>query len=181
MSILAVYADSQLQVPIKVLTHLEDILPILTSAGVSLKTVGESIPDSRTITATQAIEVSGELLATMGVELSQEFAEVLELKGPPGYVEAAADQQHTEQMLAGDSFWLFLDGAATLCMHHDGRLLVLGCRRGDLLELPEGMAHWLVPVTARHCLIVRIGRYKGALSAGPTGDDIASRYPVLEL
>lgn len=181
MSILAVYSDSQLQVPVKVLTHLEDIVPILASSGVSLKTVAQNLLNKRMMTEMQAIEISGELLAIIGVESTMAFAEVLELQGPPGYAEAPADQGESEQVLTGDSLWLFLDGAATLCIHHDGKLLVLSCRRGDLLALPAGRAHWAVPVTGRRCLVVRRGRNADALSARLTGDDIANRYPVLEL
>lgn len=181
MSILAVYSDSQLQVPVKVLTHLEDILPILANSGVSLKTIQQSMPDKGMISAAQAVEISGELLTTLGVEERMEFAEVLELEGPPGYVEAPADSGESEQVLAGDSLWLFLDGAATLCIHHDGKLLVLSCRRGDLLALPAGRAHWSVPVTGRRCLVVRRGRDADALASRPTGDNIASRLALLEL
>lgn len=181
MTILAVYQDDQLQVPDMVLTHDEDILPILATVGVSLRSVEQSLPAMRTVTAEHALEISGELLAAKRVEPDVKFAEVLQLKGPPGYVEAPEGEGQSEQVLAGDSQWLFLDGVATLCVHHGKKLLVLGCRRGDLLSLPAGIAHWAVPMTGRECMIVRGGLDENALSATPTGDDIADRYPALEL
>ncbi|WP_373186802.1 hypothetical protein [Halopseudomonas sp.] len=181
MTILAVYQDDQLQVPVKVLTHTEDITPILAEANVLLQTVEQSLPVRRMMTAAQALELSGELLEANRVEQDMEFAEVLELKGPPGYAETPEGTGQSEQILAGDSLWLFLDGVATVCIHHGDKLLVLGCRCGDLLGLPAGTSHWVVPVTGRQCLIIRSGRDENALLATPTGDDIADRYPVLEL
>lgn len=181
MAILAVYSDDQLQVPVKVLTHMEDILPILGLADVSLETVEQNWPAGSMMDAAQAVEVAGELLATIGVLTDREFVEVLELEGPPGYAEVPAEDGPSEQTLAGDSLWLFLDGVATLCIHHGEKLLVLGCRRGDLLALPAGIAHWTAPVTGRQCLIARSGSSAEALSGTLTGSDIASRYPVLEL
>lgn len=181
MAILAVYQDNQLQVPVKVLTHMEDIQPILATAGVSLQIVEQSLPPERIMSAPQALEISGELLAAIRVEHDMEYAEVLQLEGPPGYAEVSAAEGQQEQVLAGDSLWLFLDGVATLCIHHGEELLVLGCRRGDLLGLPAGLAHWAVPATARKCLIVRSGHDVNALQASSTGSDIAGRYPVLEL
>jgi len=181
MAILAVYADDQLQMPTKVLTHTEDILPALADAGVMLQTLEQQWPARSMMEGAQALRIAGELLASVGVEQNMEFAEVLELEGPPGYAEVVADEGASEQTLAGDSLWLFLDGAATLCIHHGEKLLVLGCRRGDLLALPAGIAHWTAPVTGRQCLIVRGGAHAEALSGASTGSDIASRYPVLEL
>lgn len=181
MTILAVYQDDELQVPGKVLTHAEDIVPILATAGVSLQTTEQSLPKGRIISAAQALEISGELLATIRVERRMEFVEVLMLEGPPGYAEIPAEEVQGEQVLAGDSLWLFLDGVAMVCIHHDEKLLVLGCRRGDLLGLPAGIAHWTVPVTGRQCVIVRSARDAEALVSRLTGNDIARRYPVLEL
>lgn len=181
MTILAVYQDDELQVPGKVLTHAEDIVPILATAGVSLQTLEQSLPKGRMISAAQALEISDELLATIRVEQRMEFVEVLTLEGPPGYAEIPVGEGQSEQVLAGDSLWLFLDGVVTVCIHHGEKLLVLGCRRGDLLCLPEGIAHWTVPVTGRQCVIVRSARDADALIGRPTGNDIARRYPVLEL
>ena len=181
MAILAVYSDEQLQVPVKVLTHQEDILPILADAGIVLQIVEQSWPPRSMMDAAKVIEVASELLTRIRVQPHRECVEVLELEGPPGYAEVPAEEGPSEQTLAGDSLWLFLDGVATLCIHHADRLLVLGCRRGDLLALPAGTAHWAVPVTGRQCLIARSGSCAEALSSTPTGSDIASRYPVLEL
>lgn len=181
MAILAVYSDDQLQVPVKVLTHMEDIVPILAATGTSLQAIEQSWPARSMMDAAQAMEICGELLARIRVEHDREFLEVLELEGPPGYAEVPAADGPEEQTLAGDSLWLFLDGVATVCIHHGETLLVLGCRRGDLLALPAGTAHWTVPVTGRQCLIVRSGAGADALSCTATGSDIASRYPVLEL
>ena len=181
MTILAVYQDSQLQIPVKVLTHYEDIMPILSAAGISFKSLEQALPDRSMISVERAAEVSSELLALSGVEEEVGHFEVMQLQGPPGYAELSGEEAQSEQVLVGDSLWLFLDGAATLCLHHDGLLLVLGCRRGDLLGLPSGLAHWAVPVTARRCLLVRSASEPGALLSKPTGDDIAVRYPVLEL
>lgn len=181
MTILAVYQDDQLQLPSKVLTHTEDILPFLDAAGVSLQTTVPSWPKGGTISTAQALELSGELLATIGVEQSMEFAEVLTLEGPPGYEEGPAGDGQGEQSLAGDSLWLFIEGVATMCIHHGDTLLVLGCRSGDLLSLTKGVAHWAVPMTGRQCVIVRSARDAKALASSPTGNDIARRYSVLEL
>ena len=181
MTILAVYQDDQLQVPGKVLTHMEDIVPILDAAGVSLHITESSWFKGATVSTAQALDISGELLTTIGVEQSMEFAELLELEGPPGYEAGSDGGGQNEQTLAGDSLWLFIEGVATMCIHHGTSLLVLGCRCGDLLSLPEGLAHWVVPVTGRKCFIVRSARDAGALISRPTGNDIARRYPVLEL
>jgi 1,2-dihydroxy-3-keto-5-methylthiopentene dioxygenase len=181
MTILAVYQDEQLQIPGKVLTHTEDILPFLDAAGVWLRTTVPSWSKGAMISSAHALEISNELLTTIGVEQLMMFAEVLELEGPPGYEEDPAGEGQSEQTLAGDSLWLFIEGVATMCIHHGDTLLVLGCQCGDLLSLPQGVAHWAVPVTGRQSVIVRSARDAHALASSPTGNDIARRYPVLEL
>ena len=179
MTILAVYDHQQLQLPDKVLTHREDIDPLLADAGVTLEHL-EQMPAIGKDDADQAVVIALEpFLAHSPLASSLPCLRVHRLDALPGYVD---DGPHAvEQRFAQPVARLQVRGAGVICLHHGRQLLVLTCRRGDLLALPAQLPHWFVPSAGQPSLAVHAAESTQALVAETTGDDIARRYLVLEL
>ncbi|WP_022964223.1 hypothetical protein [Halopseudomonas pelagia] len=180
MNILAVYDHDQLQLPNKVLTHREDIDPLLAEFGVRLERL-EQLPSVRDAGDDQDI-IAAILprLGNSGFDCALECLAVQRIVALPGYADEPQKveaEQHFQQATAK----LLVSGAGVMCLHQGDRLLVLRCQRGDLLRLPERLGHWFVASAGQPCLIIRAAATEEGLAAEQTGDNIAARYQVLEL
>lgn len=179
MNILAVYDHDQLQLPGKVLTHSEDIEPLLAGMGVRLERL-QPLPALGQDDSDQTIAAAFEpILADSQTAGLLHCLRVQRMEALPGYADEAphADEQCFEQATAR----LQVRGAGVVCLHQDRQLLVLSCRQGDLLTLPARLAHWFVPSAGQASLVIHAAATQQALIAELTGNDIASRYQVLEL
>lgn len=178
MTILAVYDHQQLQLPGKVLTHREDIDPLLQELGVrldclDLPTIAAEETDQAIIAACTAS--LADIPSTTGLSCMR----VQRVEAAPGYADepTTADEQQFPQPVA----LLLVRGAGVVCLHQEQQLLVLSCRRGDLLTLPAYLPHWFVPSAGQPSLLVMAAANEQALNAEKTSDDISARYQMLEL
>lgn len=179
MSILAVYDHEELQLPFKVLTHREDIDPLLAELDVKIERL-EQLPRFTKDDADQAVVTAfAPVLANSQCASALQYLQVQRIDALPGYVDEAP--QANEQRFEGPVARLQVSGAGVICLHQQRRLLVLSCRRGDLLALPAQLAHWFVPSPGQSGLAIYAATSEQALVAELTGNDIASRYQVLEM
>lgn len=180
MNILAIYDHDQLDIPSKVLTHREDIDPLLAELGVrlqrleSLPRIAEDDTDQDVIAVLRPILVEDEQSA-----LFKHFR-IHRKAALPGYADQTQNSE-VEEYFPQQTAKLLVSGAGIMCLHHEHRLLVLRCQRGDLLHLPERLGHWFVASAGRSCLIVRAAATEDGLMLKQTGDDIAARYQMLDL
>tara|TARA_R110000822_G_scaffold123106_3_gene257471 strand:- start:533 stop:1075 length:543 start_codon:yes stop_codon:yes gene_type:complete len=180
MNILAVYDHEQLELPSKVLTHREDIDPLLSVLGVRLESIEPVSGITPKSTDQQILEAARSSLASSAATTVMEHMAVQRVDAAPGY----ATEPHNiavEQSVAQALALLLVKGAGVICLHHHEQLLVLSCRRGDMLLLPKHLAHWFVASAGQPSLIVHASETQDGLLAKPTGNDIAQRYQVLEL
>lgn len=180
MNILAIYDHDQLDLPTKVLTHLEDIAPLLAECGVSLEHLA-SVPGVKAASADDEI-IAAVLpgLRLSSLDIALEHLAVQRVAALPGYANEPQSGD-AEQRFHRVTAKLLVGGAGVLCLHQQHQLLVLRCQRGDLLRLPAQLGHWFVAQAGTPCLIVRAAATAEGLVAEHTGDDIATRYQVLEL
>lgn len=180
MNILAVYHHLQLQLPSKVLTYREDIDPLLAELGVRLEglepmpQVNEDDTDQQIISASRAVLAASSLGATLA------HLQVQRMDALPGYAEPPPSSE-VERRFQHLTARLLVRGAGVMCLHQAEQLLVLSCRRGDLITLPARLGHWFVASAGQPSVIVHGAATPQALVAEQTGNDIAGRYQVLEL
>lgn len=180
MNILAVYHHLQLQLPSKVLTHREDIDPLLAELGVGLESL-ETMPRvGQDDTDQQVISAARSILADSCLGAALEYLEVQRMDALPGYAEAPPGSE-AERRFEYHTARLLVRGAGVICLHQADQLLVLSCRRGDLITLPARLSHWFVASAGQPSVIVHAAATQQALIAEQTGNDIAGRYQVLEL
>lgn len=180
MSILAVYDHAQLELPHKVLTHREDIDPLLQAAGVRL-TALEGLPRSTPEQPDdELLGVYREWLATRYTDIEFGHGELQRQSAVPGYAEAQPEDIEAERRYSQRCAQLLISGAGLWCLHHEQQLLVLSGRRADVVALPAGLAHWFVPGPGQPGLLLRFAG-SAPLTPALTGSDIAARYQVLDL
>lgn len=176
MSILAIYQHAQLQLPIKVLTHDEDILPQLAAAEVGL--YGLDWPKQRGGLNMDALPAMPEHLAADG---SMAHRRMQCWPVTPAYAERFEGQLDPEQQLSATGWWLLAEGAGALCLSHGEQLLVLHCDAPLLLKLPAALSHWFVPTPGQACTVVRLARCNRDLDLVESGRDIAGCFQPLDL
>ncbi|WP_322774286.1 cupin domain-containing protein [Synechococcus sp. CBW1107] len=85
--------------------------------------------------------------------------------------------EHTH---AEDEVRFFVEGRGLFCLHIGEEVLQVLCTRGDLIGVPAGTRHWFdMGATPRFTALRFFDNPEGWV-ARFTGDDIASRYPLLD-
>ncbi len=85
--------------------------------------------------------------------------------------------EHTH---AEDEVRFFVEGQGLFCLHIGEEVLQVLCTRGDLIGVPAGTRHWFDMGAAPHFTALRFFNNPDGWVARFTGDDIASRFPLLD-
>ncbi|WP_416223691.1 1,2-dihydroxy-3-keto-5-methylthiopentene dioxygenase [Synechococcus sp. CBW1107] len=85
--------------------------------------------------------------------------------------------EHTH---AEDEVRFFVEGQGLFCLHIGEEVLQVLCTRGDLIGVPAGTRHWFDMGAAPRFTALRFFDNPEGWVAQFTGDDIASRYPLLD-
>ncbi|WP_277052432.1 1,2-dihydroxy-3-keto-5-methylthiopentene dioxygenase [Zestomonas thermotolerans] len=180
MSRLSVYHVSALDLPNKVLGHLEDIAATLAEVGVHF---ARRQP-------TQAVAPSAgvdELLAAYRPAIDALLGE----RGASGFELDSLTREHPQrdelrdELLAErqgdrDEVRLVLAGRGQFALHIEDHVYAVLCERNDLLVIPAGTRYWLDLGERPHFVAVRLLDAAAAGQLQLTGDDIASRLPRLD-
>lgn len=74
----------------------------------------------------------------------------------------------------------FVDGRGLFYLHHDSRVFLVLCERGDLLSVPSGVKHWFDMGEHPDFKCIRLFTNPDGWVAQFTGDSIAERFPSFE-
>lgn len=152
MSILAVYRQQQLQEPMRVLTHAEDICSQLAAVGVSWW----QLPMPAGLSADEeALRRHFEpRVEQLMLEQGYRHAEIVNKPALPGYLEAAevvAESWHSHPQ---EGLRLFMRGGGVLSMLAGSEIFSLGCQPGDVVKLPAGMVHSFRGRPGQDCMLI---------------------------
>jgi 1,2-dihydroxy-3-keto-5-methylthiopentene dioxygenase len=86
----------------------------------------------------------------------------------------------SEHTHAEDEVRFFVEGQGLFCLHIGEEVLQVLCTRGDLIGVPAGTRHWFDMGAAPHFTALRFFNNPDGWVARFTGDDIASRFPLLD-
>lgn len=171
---LAVFHLDDLQCPVKVLTHLDDINAALEEADIRCAEEGAALGLDRASQDSDAL-----LLDAAARVLAPEHAwrDVLRMDGLPGYVDASEERVEPEAIAAGSVVWHIVRGGGQLVVRIADTLAVLECAPGEKISLGAGTLHWFRPASGQRCIILRTASSAEALERRPSGSDMATRFP----
>ncbi|WMD19821.1 cupin [Achromobacter seleniivolatilans] len=84
--------------------------------------------------------------------------------------------EHTH---ADDEVRFFVAGSGLFVLHAAGQVYAALCEKDDLISVPAGIAHWFDMGSAPAFTCIRLFNDPAGWVADFTGDDIATRFPVL--
>lgn len=171
---LAVFHVDDLQCPVKVLTHLDDINAALGGADIHCADDGAMRGLDRAV-----LEDDAQLLDAAARVLpgGHECRDVLRMEGPPGYAVASDARAEPEALAGGPVVWHVIRGGGQLVMRIGDTLAVVECGPGEAVGLAAGTRHWFRPAAGQRCIILRTAPVAAALERRPSGSDLAARFP----
>lgn len=86
-----------------------------------------------------------------------------------------AEHTHSE-----DEVRFFVRGHGLFVIHHDGKVYALLCEQDDLISVPANTRHWFDMGPNPVFTAIRLFNNPDGWVANFTGDDIATRFPLLE-
>ncbi|WYX23047.1 cupin [Achromobacter xylosoxidans] len=84
--------------------------------------------------------------------------------------------EHTH---ADDEVRFFVAGSGLFTLHAAGRVYAVLCEQDDLISVPAGVPHWFDMGSAPAFTCIRLFNDPAGWVARFTGDEIATRFPVL--
>ncbi|NBS16344.1 MAG: cupin [Gammaproteobacteria bacterium] len=73
----------------------------------------------------------------------------------------------------------FVEGRGLFALHHEDRVFLVLCEKGDLLSVPDGVRHWFDMGIEPDFKCIRLFTNPEGWVANFTGDPIADRFPRL--
>ena len=174
MSVLSVYSVAIPEVPSKMLIDPEDVAATLADVGVRYqqRTIEGGLRPGASEADVRA--EYGALLQNVAVELGLPVQDILSLERDSEQIAELNARFANEQTLAAEQAWLFLGGRALVSLHIGNEVFAFFGERGDLLVVPNGVAHWVSLGEEPHCLAVRLA--PDGIKGEETGEAIAGRF-----
>lgn len=180
MSRLAVYSADQPTNPIVDTTDCDRIAAELGKAGIRFErwTASEELPedaDNDAVTAAYRAEID-RLIAERGY---QTF-DVVSMN--PNHPDKDAFRQKflAEHTHSEDEVRFFVRGQGLFVMHVGDKVYSMLCEKDDLISVPANTRHWFDMGPNPRFTAIRVFNNPEGWVANFTGDEIASRFPLLE-
>jgi 1,2-dihydroxy-3-keto-5-methylthiopentene dioxygenase len=180
MSILSVYPVSSAQLPNKVLTHFEDIASTLAELGVRFDRWQAAVklqPGASEEEIIGAYQVPIDKLMT---EKGYIKVDVVSLGSDhPQKAEMRAERLE-EHCCDEDVVQFFVAGRGLFSLHIGDYVYSVLCEKNDLISVPAGTPHWFDMGEQPHFVAIRLFNSPQGGVPRFTGEDIASRFPLLD-
>ncbi|VVO64584.1 Acireductone dioxygenase [Pseudomonas fluorescens] len=180
MSSLSVYPVSSPELPNKVLTHFEDIASTLAELGVRFdrwQAVTKIQPGASQEEIIGAYQMPIDTLMT---ELGYVNVDVVSQSSDhPQNAELRA-RLLEEHRCGEDVVRFFVAGRGLFSLHIGDYVYAVLCEKNDLISIPAGISHWFDMGEHPHFVAIRLFNNPEGGVANFTGEDIASRFELLE-
>jgi 1,2-dihydroxy-3-keto-5-methylthiopentene dioxygenase len=109
------------------------------------------------------------------------FRSVDVIKMVPDHPEKAALRNKflSEHTHSEDEVRFFVEGQGLFCIHKQGHVYAVLCEKGDLIGVPDGTPHWFDMGPSPRFTAIRLFTNTEGWVARFTGNDIATRFPLL--
>lgn len=180
MSSLSVYHVSSPEIPNKVLTHFEDIAATLDEKGIRFDRWQTTTKLQPGVGQEEVIAAYQAQIDTFKAERGDVSVDVISLDNEYPQKAELRTRFLKEHSHAGDETRFFVAGRGLFSLHLDDYVYAVLCEKNDLITLPAGTPHWFDAGEHPHFVAIRLRDDSQGWEERFTGDEIASRFPVLE-
>ncbi len=180
MTTLTVYSEQDATTP---LARYSDFAPIrdqLAALGIELERWSAQKPLSPTATPEEVLEAYQDSIATLNAKYGFQSVDVVSMHPDHPQAAAARGKFLAEHTHADFETRFFVDGSGAFYVHADGKVFVLVCTKGDLINLPANTTHWFDMGPRPDFKAIRFFRIAEGWVGHFTGDAIAERFPKYE-
>lgn len=178
MTTLEIYPD-QGGAP-SVTTDPAAIAALLAAVGVEFERWEASVPLAPDAGQPEVLAAYADPIARLQRRYSFQSVDVVRMHPEHPAREAARQKFLAEHVHDDFEVRFFVEGRGCFYLHIDQSVYRVTCEGGDLLSVPAGTRHWFdMGARPRFCAIRLFTTPEGWV-ARFTGDDIATRFPLLE-
>ena len=177
MSRLRIYADTQAEPPLALLTDHAAIAKALAEVGVRFEQWQATQPLQPGASQDEVIAAYRNDIDRLMREEGYRSVDVISLS--PDHPDRAALRAKflSEHTHAEDEVRFFVAGAGQFTLHIDDKVYEVLCESGDLIGVPDRTRHWFDMSESPYFIAIRLFTNAEGWIAEFTGTDIAERFP----
>ncbi|HEX2139556.1 MAG TPA: cupin [Woeseiaceae bacterium] len=180
MSALTVYAESDPANPLVRTTDFERIADELGAVGIRFERwrTARDLPDDADNDT--IIEAYREEIDRLVAERGYQTFDVVSMHPEHPEKDAFRRKFLEEHTHSEDEVRFFVRGRGLFVIHKDGKVYSMLCEQDDLISVPANTRHWFDMGPRPRFTAIRLFDNPEGWVAQFTGDEIASRFPLLE-
>jgi 1,2-dihydroxy-3-keto-5-methylthiopentene dioxygenase len=181
MSRLRIYDEAHADAPIATCTAAADIARELARVGVRFERWDATQPVAPGASPEDVIAAYRSDIDRLMREGGYQAVDVISLA--PDHPDRAALRKKflDEHTHSEDEVRFFVAGAGQFTLHIDARVYEVLCEAGDLIGVPDGTRHWFDMGESPYFIAIRLFTNKEGWVADFTGEDIALRFPRMNM
>lgn len=178
MSTLTIYAEDAPEAG-RVLGDAADVQRELAAIGVRFERWSAQAPLNSGASQEAVLAAYRPQIDQLMAERGYRSVDVISLDASHPDREALRRKFLAEHTHADDEVRFFVAGSGLFVLHAKGRVYAALCEKDDLISVPAGVAHWFDMGSSPSFTCIRLFNDPAGWAAQFTGDDIATRFPVL--
>lgn len=180
MTTLTVYSDQQPGQPLGVYTEFAAIRDQLAAVGVGFERWQATQVLTPTASQDEVLAAYREPIAVLCATYGFQSVDVVSIHPDHPQAEAARGKFLSEHTHDDFETRFFVDGVGAFYIRTGGKVYLMVCTRGDLINLPAQVTHWFDMGPVPHFKAIRFFRIPEGWVGHFTGDPIAERFPKFE-
>lgn len=180
MTTLTVYSEQDGSRPLEKLTRFEAIRDRLAAVGVEFERWEASQPLSPTASPEEVMAAYRGSIDQLNAKYGFKSVDVVSMHPDHPQAETARGKFLAEHTHADFETRFFVDGAGMFYIRAGGKVYMMECTRGDLINLPANTTHWFDMGPRPNFKAIRFFRIPEGWVGSFTGDTIAEHFPKYE-
>jgi len=181
MTALTIWREDAPDAPVLKTADGKEIARALGAVGIRFERWEAAVPLAPDAGQDDVLAAYADQVAALKAEGGYAVADVVRL--PRGTPDTAPMRQKflSEHTHSEDEVRFFVEGSGAFYLRIGGSVHQVICEAGDLLSVPAGTRHWFDMGPDPHFCAIRLFTDPAGWVADYTGDDIADRFPKLDL
>ncbi|MFA5941273.1 MAG: cupin [Sinimarinibacterium sp.] len=180
MTTLTVYSEHDGTRSLEKHAGFEAIRDRLAAVGVEFERWEASQPLSPTASPEEVMAAYKSSIDTLNAKYGFKSVDVVNMHPDHPQAEASRGKFLAEHTHADFETRFFVDGSGAFYIRSGGKVYLLVCTRGDLINLPANTTHWFDMGPRPNFKAIRFFRIPEGWVGTFTGDTIAERFPKYE-
>jgi 1,2-dihydroxy-3-keto-5-methylthiopentene dioxygenase len=179
MSQLTVFSSDNPTQPLLHTSDSNEISQQLQNAGVRFEQWLATVPVSADSSAEQIQAAYAADIAKLQADHGYITVDVISLSADHPDKAVLRQKFLAEHTHSEDEVRFFVRGQGLFCLHIAGKVYQVLCQKNDLISVPAGTTHWFDMGSEPEFTAIRLFNNPQGWVANFTGNDIASRFPML--